>query len=62
MKNASLILLVFAFLVSCASTGQSPVGETAPDFSVTDVSGEEVRLSNFKDKKNIVLVFYSNST
>ena len=62
MRNANLILLVFAFLVSCASTGQSPVGEAAPDFSVTDVSGEEIRLSNFKDKKNVVLVFYSNGT
>ena len=62
MKKVSLILLIFAFLVSCASTGQSPVGEVAPDFSVTDVSGDDVRLSEFKGKKNVVLVFYSDST
>ncbi len=62
MKKISLILLIFAFLVSCASTGQSPVGEAAPDFSVTDVSGDDVRLSEFKGKKNVVLVFYSEST
>lgn len=59
MKNINLILFVFAFLVSCASTAQSPeVGELAPDFSVVDVSGNEVRLSDFKGKKNVALVFY----
>ena len=62
MKKISLIIMIFAFLVSCASTGQSPVGKTAPDFSIKDVSGDEVRLGSFKGKKNVVLVFYSDST
>ena len=62
MKKVSLILMIFAFLVSCASTGQSPLGNTAPDFSIKDVSGDEVRLGSFKGKKNVVLVFYSDST
>ena len=63
MKKISLIILILAFLVSCASTVQSPeTGKTAPDFSVKDVSGEEVRLNDFKGKKNLVLVFYSDST
>ena len=65
MKKTGLILVVFAFLVSCASTAQSPelspkVGEDAPDFSLKDVSGRMVSLSNFKEKKNIVLIFYTN--
>ena len=65
MKKTGLILVVFAFLVSCASTAQSPelspkVGEDAPDFSLRDVSGRMVSLSNFKEKKNIVLIFYTN--
>jgi peroxiredoxin len=64
MKKIGLILLVFAFLVSCASTAQSPVsspnvGNYAPDFSIVDVSGNEVRLSDFNGKKKVVLIFYS---
>ena len=65
MKKTGLILVVFAFLVSCASTAQSPelspkVGENAPNFSLVDVSGDQVRLSDFKGKKNIVLIFYTD--
>jgi cytochrome oxidase Cu insertion factor (SCO1/SenC/PrrC family) len=65
MKKTGLILVVFAFLVGCASIAQSPelspkVGENAPDFSLVDVSGNTVRLSVFKGKKNIVLIFYTD--
>jgi len=63
MKKISLILVVFAFLVFCASDGQSQdvslmVGDKAPDFSLVDDSGNEIKLGDFKGKKNIVLVFY----
>ena len=65
MKKIGLILVAFAFLVSCASTAQSPelspkVGEDAPDFSLVDISGNPVRLSDFKEKKNLVLIFYTD--
>ena len=65
MKKIGLILLVFTLLVGCASTGQSPgsspeVGDNAPDFSIIDVSGNEVRLSDFKGKKNVALIFYES--
>jgi cytochrome oxidase Cu insertion factor (SCO1/SenC/PrrC family) len=65
MKKTGLILMVFAWLVSCASTAQSPdlspkVGEDAPDFSLVDISGNPVRLSDFKEKKNLVLIFYTD--
>jgi peroxiredoxin Q/BCP len=33
-------------------------GNKAPDFSATDQSGEKVKLSSFKGKKNVVLYFY----
>ena len=65
MKKIGLILLVVAFLVYCASAGQSQevspkVGDNAPDFSLVDASGNEIRLSDFKGKKNVVLVFYAD--
>ena len=59
MKKIGLILVVFAFFVYCPSTGQSQeVGDNAPDFSLADASGKEIKLSGFKGKKNVVLVFY----
>jgi cytochrome oxidase Cu insertion factor (SCO1/SenC/PrrC family) len=65
MRKLSLIFLIFGFLVSCASTGPSPelspkVGKNAPDFSLLDVSGNQVKLSDFKGKKNVVLIFYTD--
>ncbi|MEQ7126219.1 peroxiredoxin [Actinopolymorpha sp. B11F2] len=34
------------------------VGETAPDFALSDQHGVDVRLSGFRDIRNVVLVFY----
>src|SRR5207245_654346 len=34
------------------------VGQPAPDFALKDQSQQEVKLSDFKGKKNVVLVFY----
>ncbi|KNF08691.1 peroxiredoxin [Gottschalkia purinilytica] len=34
------------------------IGEKAPDFKLISTNGEELSLSDFKDKKNIVLYFY----
>jgi peroxiredoxin len=34
------------------------VGEAAPDFALKDQNREEVRLSDFRGSKNVVLVFY----
>ena len=53
---------------SIAATGQnSPpplpdptikVGDTAPDFSLRDQNGKQVKLSDFLGKKSVVLAFY----
>jgi peroxiredoxin len=60
MKKIGLILVVFAFLINGASAGQSPeIGEGAPDFTLVGVSGDELRLSDYKGKKNVVLIFYA---
>lgn len=34
------------------------VGDLAPDFELKDQSGQLVKLSDFRGKKNVVLVFY----
>jgi len=59
MKKIGLILVVFAFMIYCPSAGKSQeVGDNAPDFSLFDASGKEVKLDDFKGKKNVVLVYY----
>jgi cytochrome oxidase Cu insertion factor (SCO1/SenC/PrrC family) len=34
------------------------VGSHAPDFTLRDQNGKEVKLSEFRGKKNVVLAFY----
>ena len=34
------------------------VGDVAPDFTLKDENGQEVTLSSFRGKKNVVLAFY----
>lgn len=34
------------------------VGDVAPDFLLHDTEGKEVKLSDFKGKRNVVLAFY----
>jgi hypothetical protein len=63
MKKIGLILVVFAFFIIGASTGQSlEVGDSAPDFNLVGVSGNELRLSDYKGKKNVILIFYEDNS
>ena len=66
---SALVLLLGVFLVgasaaqSQAKAGPPPeptskVGETAPDFTLLDQNRKEVKLSDFRGKKNVVLAFY----
>lgn len=34
------------------------VGDRAPDFSLIDQNGSVVKLSDFREKKSVVLAFY----
>ena len=34
------------------------VGEMAPDFKLEDQNGKDVKLSDFRGKKNVALAFY----
>lgn len=37
---------------------QLKVGDRAPDFTLNDTEGQQVKLSDFRGKKNVVLAFY----
>lgn len=63
--------LAIAFLITCvitvagfaqaapkAPTTHLKVGDTAPDFTLTDTAGKPVKLSDFRGKKSVVLAFY----
>ncbi len=53
-------------MIALAAYSQQPAppkthlkaGLPAPDFTLTDTEGKEVKLSDFKGKKNVVLAFY----
>jgi cytochrome oxidase Cu insertion factor (SCO1/SenC/PrrC family) len=57
-------LLIAASATAYAGDQDSPpdpkikVGDTAPDFKLRDQTGKEVKLSDFRGKKNVVLAFY----
>jgi cytochrome oxidase Cu insertion factor (SCO1/SenC/PrrC family) len=58
------VFILLAALPSGAADQTSPpepkikVGDTAPDFTLRDQTGKEVKLSDFRGKKNVVLAFY----
>jgi cytochrome oxidase Cu insertion factor (SCO1/SenC/PrrC family) len=69
MRRAFLpsILMSALLLTSAAFAGgkdqSSPeptikVGDTAPDFTLTDQNGKKIKLSDFRGKSNVVLAFY----
>jgi cytochrome oxidase Cu insertion factor (SCO1/SenC/PrrC family) len=37
---------------------QLKIGDAAPDFTLTDTDGKQVKLSDFRGKRNVVLAFY----
>ncbi len=60
---ASAVLLTSAAFAGTKDQSSAPeptikVGSTAPDFTLTDQNGKQVKLSDFRGKKNVVLAFY----
>ena len=59
MTFASIAILALALLTTAAASGGPPrVGQPAPDFVLKDQNGRDVRLSDFRGKKSVVLAFY----
>jgi peroxiredoxin Q/BCP len=57
MPRPSLAALVT--LALCASAfAEVKVGEAAPDFTLKDQDGKDVKLSDFKGQKHVVIAFY----
>lgn len=66
MKKTLTMLVLAIALAASAVQGQTPqapqttlkVGDTAPDFTLRDTEGNDVTLSSFRGKKNVVVAFY----
>ena len=57
---AALVLSAFAVLGQAPVAPQTnlKVGDKAPDFTLTDTQGNQVKLSEFRGKKSVVLAFF----
>lgn len=63
VKVAALLLLVSimsAFTLVKSDSGGYQVGDVATDFSLKNVNGKKVSLSDFKDAKGFIVVFTCN--
>ena len=58
IRTASVLLGGLLALPGLARSATLAVGDRAPDFTLADTEGKEVRLSDFRGKKNVVLAFY----
>jgi cytochrome oxidase Cu insertion factor (SCO1/SenC/PrrC family) len=63
---ASLIFVIVSFAQTPSPTpaptpapyDRLKVGDMAPDFTLPDLTGKPVKLSDFRGKNNVVLAFY----
>ena len=63
-RSFTITALVLTLAIGAlAQTPQAPVtklkiGDAAPEFTLNDTTGNPVKLSDFRGKKNVVLAFY----
>ena len=59
ITGATSLLMLGLLALPCLASGATlAVGERAPDFTLPDTNGRQVKLSEFLGKKNVVLAFY----
>ena len=61
LLTAALLLGTISAMAADQASTPDPkvkVGDTAPEFTLRDQNGKEVKLSDFHGKKNVVLAFY----
>jgi peroxiredoxin len=63
MRKLPFLLLTLTASVSLFGQVNPPktqlkVGDAAPDFTLPSTTGEQVKLSSFRGKKNVVLAFF----
>lgn len=61
LLTAALLLGAISAIAADQTSTPEPkikIGDTAPDFTLRDQTGKEVKLSDFHGKKNVVLAFY----
>jgi peroxiredoxin Q/BCP len=66
MISKLLITAVLLVIFGCSALAQQPtppktslkVGDQAPDFTLRATDGQTYKLSDFKNKKNVVLAVY----
>jgi peroxiredoxin len=60
MLKTFCLLLVFALLFAGAPSGLEP-GDMAHNFTLKNVDGKNISLSDYKDRKGIILIFDCNT-
>jgi len=57
LASSALVAAVYAQQITPPKTHLKP-GDEAPDFSLPDTTNKQVKLSDFRGKKNVVLAFF----
>ncbi|MDR2951496.1 MAG: AhpC/TSA family protein [Prevotella sp.] len=60
LKTSLMGKLAYRQIIYQQSKGMASAGDIAPDFTKTDLSGNNIKLSDFRDKKYVLLDFWAS--